>query len=191
MKQYFGDENCSHELHVFGDASEAAFGAAAYVRTTSPNGSSVCKLIMSKSKLAPLKQISIVRLELQAAVMVVRVASMLRHELSYRFGRTFLWSDSKAVLQYLRCESGRFHTRVANRVSEIRETSELSQWKYVPGKQNAADACSRGTTISSLKSDTAWWVGPEITQKPEEFWPPQDLLRPVDCLGLRARQPAR
>lgn len=70
------------QLHVFGDASEAAFGSVAYLRTKSANGKITCTLVMSRTRVAPLRKLSIVRLELQAAVLAVRLADTATRELS-------------------------------------------------------------------------------------------------------------
>ncbi|XP_043197553.1 uncharacterized protein LOC122368025 [Amphibalanus amphitrite] len=48
-------DTIARELHVFCDASEGAFGAVAYLRTTSPDSTHHCSFIMSKTRVAPLK----------------------------------------------------------------------------------------------------------------------------------------
>lgn len=82
-----------YELHVFCDASEAAFGAVAYVRmVTQPQKNdhqdASCSFVLSKIRLAPLKQLTIVRLELQAAVLAVRKAATIKQEMTYSFSST-------------------------------------------------------------------------------------------------------
>ena len=161
-----------HEMHVFCDASEAAFGAVAYMRVTKGNHSDVT-FIMAKTRVAPLRQISIVRLELQGAVMASRMAAAICEELTYTIRRVVFWTDSNVVLQYLNNESRRFHTFVANRVAEIREASEAEQWHYVQGKQNPADVCSRGLSVTELKNEPGWLGGPEFLKYNEDRWPHQ------------------
>jgi len=56
---------------VLCDASEQAFAAVAYWRITSQDKTEVA-FAMEKSRVAPLKPMSIPRLELQAAVMGTR-----------------------------------------------------------------------------------------------------------------------
>ena len=166
------DGELRHEMHVFCDASESAFGAVAYLKTTKGKESSLT-FIAAKTLVAPLRQISIVGLELQGAVMASRLAAVIVKELTYEIHRVAFWTDSRVVLQYLRNESRRFHTFVANRVAEIRETTKADQWHHVPGEQNPADACSRGLSVTELTADTEWLTGPEFLKHDEERWPRQ------------------
>ena len=184
------ESEAQYELHLFSDASEHAFGAIAYVRVLS-HGSSYCQFVMARSRLAPLRQLSIVRLELQGAVLATRVATTIKKEIDYNFTRIFFWTDSRVVLQMLKNESRRYHTFVANRVSEIHESTSPEQWLHVPGTENPADLCSRGQSLSTLKEED-WWDGPSFLRHSEELWPPQsdagelsadckELKRPTVC----------
>ena len=169
--------DCRRELHTFCDASQDAFGATAYIRTIMSDGQSSCSLAMAKTRVAPLKQISIVRLELQAAVLGVRLANLIMRELAVDNLRVVFWTDSTVVLHYVRNDSRRFHTFVANRVAEIRESSCPGQWRHVPSCLNAADVCSRGASVTELSSDTRWSDGPEFLVKDEKHWPePPSLI---------------
>ena len=184
-KPHNADEDIvMYELHVFTDASEIAFGAVAYLRLVRSDGAPSTAFVMSRSRLAPLKQLTIVRLELQGAVLGARLAAFVRKELDYPLKRVCYWTDSKVVLQFLRNESRRFHTFVANRISEIQELTEKEEWSYVPSDCNPADICSRGETSRNLRLNDLWWHGPsflledgEIKQEePEEMQ--LDLLNP-------------
>ncbi|XP_043199019.1 uncharacterized protein LOC122368823, partial [Amphibalanus amphitrite] len=183
LKSAVTEEVHTVELHLFADASERAFAAAGYVRFTDAAGHHHSALIMSRSRLAPLKQLSIVRLELQAAVLAVRLAGIIRKEMSYAFSRTVFWTDSQVVLQFISNESRTFRTFVANRVAEIRESCEPSDWKHVPGKQNPADIASRGMSASMLKECDLWWSGPEFLTQDEQEWPKTRIP------GLHPEQP--
>lgn len=90
---------------------------------------------------------TIARLELTAAVLTVRVDSMLKAELNVHLEDSVFWTDSTSVLKYLNNEDKQFHTFVANRVATIRETSEPSQWRHVSTKDNPADDASRGIKV--------------------------------------------
>lgn len=65
------------ELHVFVDASSKAFAAVAYYRNLTKN-TVTTSLVSSKSKCAPLKVVSIPRIELQAALLGVILMSHSR-----------------------------------------------------------------------------------------------------------------
>ena len=130
---------------------------------------------MSRTRNAPLKQISIVRLEVQAAVLAVRLGRTLRRELSTPLDAVCYWTDSKAVLHYIRNESKRFHTFVANRIAEIRSDSEVSEWRHVPGLLNPADLGSRGCSVRELIGCDLWWKGPAFLSQSPAHWPDAEI----------------
>ena len=57
---------------------------------------------------------------------------MLLDELTYAIGKITFWSDSQTTLQYIKNETKRFQTYVANRVTEIREVTSPDQWRHCP-----------------------------------------------------------
>lgn len=179
----------TRELHLFSDASEDAFGAVAYVRMVTPE-TSHCELIMARTRLAPLKQLTIVRLELQGAVLAVRLADTIKKEMNYEFKRTLFWTDSQVVLQFLQQESRRYHTFVANRVAEIHESTRPEEWRYVPGPENPADICSRGKTASELKVSQSWWHGPTFLTESEDAWPRLGNLEQLNTDYPEVKKPA-
>ena len=130
-------------LHVFSDASGVGYGASSFVRAEYPDGRIRCTFFMGKARNASVKFFSILRLELQEAVLAPRMCKMLREELELNIDKTFLWTDSEIVLQYLRNEQRRLQTFVANRVEEIKEHSPVHYWKHVPRTLNPAD-CVKG-----------------------------------------------
>ena len=126
---------------------------------------------MSKSRVAPLKVITLPRLELQAAVLAVRIQNMLLNEMTLNIDQIFLWTDSTIVLAYIQNESRRFKTFVANRVAEIRDGSGVEQWRHIDGKINPADYGTRGVPLNSLTANHPWLTGPEFLLKDESLWP--------------------
>ena len=163
------------ELHVFGDASERGFGAVCYARLVLRDGRIEVAFVMAKTRVAPLKQLSIPRLELQAALLAVRLADTIKKELTLHTSKTVFWSDSKTVLLYILNESRRFHTFVANRVAEIQDSTSPEQWRFVPGRLNPADDCTRGLRASGMTSDCRWIAGPAFLYETEELWPTEDF----------------
>ena len=165
------------QIHVFCDASTDAFGAVVYLRTTTSDEAHNSSFVMSKTRVAPLKQLSIVRLELQAAVLAVRLVDALLKEMPSLAQTTVIyWSDSKVVLGYIDNESRRFNTFVANRVAEIHDLSKREQWRHCPGALNPADKCTRGVTAADLSKDRAWLTGPAFLTADEDQWPAQPLI---------------
>ncbi len=119
---------------------------------------------MAKSRVCPLKTITIPRLELTAALVSVRVSTMLHKELDYNKIVDVYWTDSKVVLGYLNNEARRFHVFVANRVQQIRDETSPEQWRYVEGKENPADEASRGLTTREFLDSERWLSGSSFLQ---------------------------
>ena len=143
----------SSQLHHFSDASEAAYGSVTYLRLVSHEDRVNCSFLFGKSRVAPLKAISVPRLELSAATVSVRQDKMLKEELEMPPNcESVFWSDSMSVLRYVKNESTRFHTFVANRVAVLREGSSPDQWRYVEGAANPGDCASRALTANALLS---------------------------------------
>ena len=172
----FGDVT-SCEIHNFVDASETAFGAVSFIRMTDAAGAIHCSFLKGKAHLAPLKVITVPRLELMAAVTGVRLSALVSDAVKVQLERwsveieEYFWTDSTTVLRYINNRKTRFHTFVANRLAIIHDGSVPSQWRHVPSAQNPADDVSRG-----LQSDR-WLTGPEFLWKTEDNWPemPQAL----------------
>ncbi len=165
----FTDPVCV-QIHHFADASEKGYGVITYLRLVNDQGDVHCTFVSSKSRVAPLKQQSIPRLELTAATVAVRVHNMIIRELEIPIDDVFFWTDSQTVIKYICNETIRFRTFVANRLAVIRESSKPSQWKYVATHQNPADDCSRGLTIDKLLTSDRWFRGPEFLWHPQEEW---------------------
>ena len=160
------------QLHHFCDASEVGYGTVTYLRTVTEDDKVHCSLLMSKSRVAPLKKISIPRLELTSATVAVKVNQMIVREFDIGLPtETFYWTDSMTVLRYINNSSARFHTFVANRVAVIQDGSEPSQWRYVNTTSNPADECSRGLSVVNFLRNTRWTQGPDFLYGPESEWP--------------------
>ncbi|XP_053667104.1 uncharacterized protein LOC128716206 [Anopheles marshallii] len=162
----------SIELHTFVDASEEAFAACVYLRSF--NGQKyTTHLLAAKARVAPLKNLSIPRLELQAAVLGVRLTHLVKQELRVTIEKTTYWSDSQTVLGWIVNRKRKYHQFVAHRVSEILETSAMDQWRWVPTKENPAD---RATKITA--TDDVWKHGPSFLLQQETMWP-QARIKPT------------
>ncbi len=165
------------ELHIFSDASEKAYAACAYIRfvTYSPvatEGPAFTGLLVSKARVAPLKKLSLPRLELLGIVIAARLAASLSQQLNISKEDIHMWTDSTICVSWLRRQPTRWTTFVGNRVAEVQELILPSQVKHLPGKENVcADAASRGLLASELSEMTAWLEGPSFLKYPPDFWP--------------------
>ncbi|KER30449.1 hypothetical protein T265_13163, partial [Opisthorchis viverrini] len=155
-------------LHIFSDASEVGYGAVAYLRCESLRQVD-CSLLMGKARVAPLKSVTIPRLELQAAVLAVRLMRHLVKQLEVRFDNIYFWTDSMIVT------SLRFKTSVANRSSFIHENTNTSQSRHVPTNMNPADCASRGIRTKHSQLLRLWIQGPEFLKLGEQHWPKTDI----------------
>ena len=152
------------ELHNFSDASFKGYSQCSYLRLVNAEGRIHCCFLTGKSRVTPLKKITVPRLELTAAVVSVRVSEQLKRELDMEISNEVFWTDSKVVLGYIANEVRRFHVFVANRVQEIQEKSSVKQWRYVDTKSNPADEGSRGLKADQLHG-SKWLSGPDFLWK--------------------------
>ena len=136
------------EVHSFSDARESGIGQVSYLRTVNSKGEVHVSFLIAKSRVAPIKPISIPRMELTAAVVSVNVTKMLQSELDYENLRSVYYTDSEVVIGYISNEARRFHVYVGNRVQHIRDRSDPEQWHHVPEKDNPVDEASRSLTAS-------------------------------------------
>ena len=150
------------QLHNMSDASQTGYGQCSYLRLVDENGRINCSLVLGKARVAPLKKVTIPRLELTAATVSVRVSSMLKEELDYEKLQDLYWTDSKVVLGFIGNESRRFHVYVANRVQFLRDHISPEQWQYVESRSNPADEGSRGVNAKEFMQKSQWIRGPEL-----------------------------
>ena len=88
-------------LHIFGNASLTAMCAVAYLRTEYTDSTCSINFIMGKAKVSPIRQQSIHKVELAAAVIVVWVAFFKKQQLAVTISKTTFWSDSATNLQWI------------------------------------------------------------------------------------------
>lgn len=84
-------------MHGFYDASEKAYGAYVYLRTTNPDDRVWIQLLTTKSKVAPLKSQAIPRLELSGALLLTSLISTVQQALLHNITRTIYWTDSQNI----------------------------------------------------------------------------------------------
>ena len=97
-------------LVIFSDASKKAYGACCYIRWELSDGTYKSTLLLSKSKIAPVKIITIVRLELLAAVISKRLRISIEKECRYKFENIIHIIDLEIVRAMIQRESYGFNT---------------------------------------------------------------------------------
>ena len=116
--------DCSHELHVFVDASQSALCAVAYLRSVQCE-TVIVSFLVAKYRVAPIRASTTPKLELQAAVIGLRLSMSIQSFLPFRVQNCFFWSDSSTILQWISSSDKRFPVFVANRVAEIIDGSNV------------------------------------------------------------------
>ncbi|XP_070519743.1 uncharacterized protein [Cardiocondyla obscurior] len=148
------------ELHGFADASERAYAAVIFVKISQNNEFKI-SLLQAKTRVAPLKKISLPRLELCAATLLTRLVVHVQATIKLKFNSINLWSDSTVTLAWLKGHPSKWTTYVTNRVSEIQQALPSAYWNHIPGYENLADCASRGLLPSELQNHPLWWSGPK------------------------------
>lgn len=163
------------QMHGFCDASQHAYGACVYIRTQIDHDQYRVELLCSKSRVAPLKAVSLPRLELSAALLLSRLIDKINSSIKLTNVRIFLWSDSTITLNWISSPSRKWSIFVSNRVGEIQQLTDISCWRHISSTDNPADILSRGMEPIDLVSATAWWHGPTFLTRNESQWPISDF----------------
>ncbi|KMQ90460.1 hypothetical protein RF55_9785 [Lasius niger] len=165
-----GDPASLVEVHGFSDASEQAYAAVVYLRVIE-DGRPHISLVMAKTRVAPLKRVSLPCLELCAASLLAKLAEHVCAILSLEASPVFLWTNSTVALSWIRGHPAKWTTFVANRVAEIQRLNRDAKWLHVPGRINPADCASRGVSPRELLEHPLWWGGPGFHSEDPVSWP--------------------
>ncbi|GFT68058.1 integrase catalytic domain-containing protein [Trichonephila clavipes] len=155
----FSGDSSEVQIHTFSDASQKAYGAAAFLRVKHKDRVSV-DLVTSKSRVAPLKRLSLPRLELMGALLAARLAKEVKKILDQKCStRAFFWTDSQVTLHWIKGPSHRWKPFVVNRVREIQSLTYPNSWFHCSGKDNPADLLTSGISVDALTTNSKWWNG--------------------------------
>ncbi|XP_074107706.1 uncharacterized protein LOC141532972 [Cotesia typhae] len=175
----------SIQLHGFSDASQLAMAAVFYLRVTDHTGNSKVTLVCSKTRVAPIKRLTIPRLELSAAVLLAQLIRHTQSTLELQNNPVFLWTDSSVTLAWVKINPMKWKEYVGNRVEAIHQATPNAIWRLTSGKLNPADCASRGLNAFQLIQNPLWWTGPPwLTQSPE-YWPISVAPSPTEDLEER------
>ena len=156
-----------NRLLCFCDASAKAYATLIYLHQTNGHESKV-DLVFTKTRLTPLKGMTIPRAELMAVLIGVRCLEFVKQQLKLAIEGIHLWSDSKRVLSWIRSDKD-LTVFVANRVCEIKSHSDVT-FSYVSTTDNPADIATRGSTVNMLYDNELWWQGPQWLKQTQSEW---------------------
>ncbi|XP_054746627.1 uncharacterized protein LOC129251289 [Anastrepha obliqua] len=171
------DQTAQQFLWPHGNSSRDP--AAAYLRAT-VSGKVKCCLVASKSRVAPLKPVSIPRLELMGAILGLRLAKFIRNELTLPISEEVYWTDSKNVLHWIRSDTRKFSQFVGVRIGDILELSSINNWRWVPSADNVADDATKLKQWSKLDGELRWFQGPQFLTLPSWEWPETILVNSAE-----------
>ena len=161
-KDFGNITNCT--LHHFSDVSQSGYGQCSY------RAQIHCCLLIGKSRVTPLKFISIPRLELTASALSVKISKMLREELDVHVDDEIFWTDSQVVLGYINSDVRWFKVFVANRVQQILDHTSTKQWHFIESGSNPADDASRGLDSKMKHQIKRWFNGPSFLWDEKQCW---------------------
>lgn len=170
IPRWIVNHNGAVQLHGFADASEAGYSAVVYARSKDDAGNVSVSLVASKTKVAPIQQVSLPRLELNGAVLLVELMKQILESLDHLDVTCYAWTDSTVVLGWLTSHPKKWKTFVANRTSAILDFLPRSSWRHVSSSENPADCASRGLLPPELVDHTLWWTGPSFLYDHENTW---------------------
>ncbi|XP_072384591.1 uncharacterized protein [Diabrotica undecimpunctata] len=157
-------------MHGFCDASEAAYGAYLYI-VSQYHDQKQSQLVIAKSRVAPLKVVTIPKLELCAAMILTDLLKKVRDCSGINFAKFTFWTDSAIVIQWINSESYVWKPFVSNIIAHIHENSKANEWRHVPSRENPADLISRGIDSKTLSTTFLWWHGPSWLSEGKDNWP--------------------
>ena len=173
------------QIHGFCDSSQLRYAACLYLRSEGVESQVLIRLVCAKSRVAPVKQLTIPRLELCGAVLLTRLLSEVRLAINLPIRRVRCWTDSEIVLLWLRKTPQALQVFEGNRVAEIQRTSTVDEWRHIPGKLNPADALSCGQSPAEFLRNQSWFGVFDWLQQPENAWPTATKLHVTELPGLR------
>ncbi|XP_008548603.3 uncharacterized protein LOC103572001 [Microplitis demolitor] len=133
------------------------------------------RLICSKSRVAPVKLLTLPRLELCASLLLARLYRTVKPAILKEINESYLWSDSTIVLHWINTPAYRLKTFVSNRVAEIQEVAASCYWRHVSSQDNPADLISRGLLPSEFMASSIWFEGPSWLLQKSSLWPNEEL----------------
>ena len=170
---------------MFGDSSQEYSSTVAFLRapvTTSSGPQTELAFVLGKARVAPMKVMTVPKLELQAALLAARLKQDICRALTVKVNKIFMWTHSTTVLHWLNSTSK--HPKfIANRVCGILEHTSVDDWNHVASGDNPADAGTRGMSAEVLQTSSGV-RGPDFLRTKEfPFEPSTEVVKNIK-LGI-------
>ena len=133
------------------DDLQNLLSAVAYIRTQKQDDIFQTSFLLGKCKVATIKQISVPKLELEAAVLGTRLRTLIETEMTLEFEKAYLWTDSRVVLDWI-SSTKKQNVFVSNRLKEIKKTTKTDEWNHVPTNFNPIQPTMERVALSHQKS---------------------------------------
>ncbi|GBM33620.1 hypothetical protein AVEN_203665-1 [Araneus ventricosus] len=115
----------------------------------------------NKSKVAPIKSVTIPRLELAACLLLAQLTRKVLNALKLKIDQVLLWTESTVALSWIDTPPHLLKTFVSNRVAQIQELTKEYHWSHITSNNNPADLLSRGIDAQFLLNNQFWFQGPD------------------------------
>ena len=122
---------------------------------------SVTRIIASKTKIAPIKTLSIPCLELLGCLLLAQLMFSFIRVLQdvMMIDEKYYWSDSEVAIAWIKGTDKKWKPWIQSRVNKIKEISDVKSWNHVSTKINPADIGTREVTALKIADNDQWWCG--------------------------------
>ena len=152
-------QSSKFSIHVFCDSSKQAYASCVYMQCCFDD-QFTSSLIIAKTRLAPVKRVTLPRLELLACVLGTTLLKKVIKAMNIPSDvKIHCWSDSQIALGWIRNNASKYKQFVGNRIQSIQSVTPPSCWKHCPGDQNPADQATRASSFYKWDK-SLWFHGP-------------------------------
>jgi len=134
---------------------------------------------------APLKQLTIPRLELCTATFLSKLYKKTIGAFNVTINESYLWTDSSILLTWIQGPPNKWKTFVGNRVALFQEETASASGRHVPSQSTSTDLISRGIEPTILSTSIPCWKGPQWLSQEPSSWPKTEMNTPTDNLEIR------
>ncbi|XP_065203143.1 uncharacterized protein LOC135833326 [Planococcus citri] len=154
------DDIVSKRLIGFSDASTRAYAAVVYIQCVDNFGNIINSFVCAKTRIKPLKENNIHRLELLGALLLANLLNRICNDLKFDRSKMFAFCDSQVTLCWINHPISKLKQFVSNRVEKITAIIPSNRWYYIDTKSNIADLATRGISAENLLKNNSWLNGP-------------------------------